>query len=77
MLSVKASAKVVQKMMVAVLKARFHAERAHGPHAGDRGSELGDFDTEDFNTEDLNCTDCIETLDDDLDIGGCTLSGSS
>ena len=63
--------------MVAVLKGRLHAERARAPLAGDRGSELGDFDTEDPDTEDLLCTACIDVLDDDVDRGGCTFSGSS
>ena len=58
-----------QQMMLAVLKARFAAEQAHDTEAADRGSELGDFDTEPFDTEPL-CTG----LDDDFDFGGCAFS---
>ena len=60
----KLAVKSVQKMMIAVLKARFAAEQAHDTEAADRGSELGDFDTEPLDTEDL-CTG----LDDDFDLG--------
>ena len=62
--------------MATVLQARFRAEGALAPHAGDRGSELGDSDTEDPDTEDI-CTDFMTNLDDDFDIGDATLSGSS
>ena len=51
--------------MIAVLKARLSAERAHASEAGDRGSNPGDFDTEPFDTEDF----CTDSLDDDFDIG--------
>ena len=51
--------------MIAVLKARLSAERAHASEAGDRGSDPGDFDTEPFDTEDF----CTDSLDDDFDIG--------
>jgi len=54
----KATAKVVQKMMVAVLRARLDAEPAQANVAGDRGSELGDFD-------------CTDFLEDDFDTGSC------
>ena len=73
----KASAKIVQKMMVAVLKARLHAERTHVLVAVDRGSELGDCDEEDPDTEMIQSTDCIDMLDDDVDVRDCTLSGSN
>ena len=56
-------------MMIAVLKARFAAEHAQATEATDRGSELGNFDTEefciDFDTEDF----CIDQLDDEFDMG--------
>ena len=34
-------------------------------------------DTEGFDTEDHHSTDRVETLNDDLDVGGCNLSGGS
>ena len=75
----KTSAKAVQKMMLAVLQARLHAEKARASDisvAGDRGSDLGDFDTEDYSdNEDFHCMDCTDNLDDDFDIGVSTLSG--
>ena len=61
----KYTAKNVQKMMIAVLKARLSAERVHASEAGDRGSDPGDFDTESFDTENL----CTDSLDDDFDMG--------
>ena len=70
----KAQAKIVQGMMIAVLEARFRAERAQATTEGDRGSDLGDIDTENSDNEDL-CTDFIENLDDELDNGDDTLSG--
>ena len=52
-------------MMIAVLKARFAAERDIASEAGDRGSNFRDFDTEPFDTEDL----CTDLLDDEFDMG--------
>ena len=38
----------------------------------------GAFDTEGlFDSEGPECTDCTETLDDDFDVGICSLSGVS
>ena len=42
----KLAAKSAQKMVIAVLTARFAAEHAQATEAIDRGSELGNFDTE-------------------------------
>ena len=53
----------ILEMMVAVLKARFRAEQVHATVAGDRGSELGDFDADDY-----TCIDCTDTLDDENDL---------
>ena len=72
----KSHAKIVQGMMVAVLQARFRAEQAEPTNVGDRGSELGEIDTEISDTEDL-CTVFDENLDDEFDYGGGTLSGVS
>ena len=72
----KIHAKNVQGMMVAVLQARFRAEQAEPTNVGDRGSELGEIDTEISDTEDL-CTVFDENLDDEFDSGGDTLNGVS
>ena len=53
------TAESVRRMMLAILKARFAAERAGTSDAADRGSECGD------------CTFCFD-LDDDID-GDITL----
>lgn len=85
----KYEAMQVHGMMLSILCERFSQERATKIEA-DRGSEMGeegpgfdnlacidDSDTEDAGTEELVCTVCIDTLDDDFDMGGFTLSGSS
>ena len=73
----RSSAKVVQQMMIAVLRARYAAEHAHATEAADRGSELGDFGTEPFDTEfgvfgiepfDTEAM-CTNNLDDEFDLG--------
>ena len=65
----KTSAKIVQGMMVAVLKARFCAEAAHAPAVRDRGSDPGNFD-------DMDCLD-LSQHDADGGVHVSSLVGSS
>ena len=64
----------VQRMMVAVLQARFGAE-SYDPHdvVNDRGSDC------ESDCMELECMelDCMELLDDDVDNGEGTLNGAS
>ncbi len=61
-----------------MLTARFLADQTSVAISGDRGYEVGDTDTEEIgsDTEGLPGIYCTDTLDDDLDMWDCTLSGA-
>ena len=70
--------KCVQRMMLAVLKARLQAEQTQSGSPCDRGSELGDFDADCIASDSIasDCTACIDELEDEVDTGDITLSGA-